>query len=488
VNAPVKPAGGKADLGVGDVEAIEAVFSNRGLYVLADGLVPRDPTKGGRPQRYPDYLVLAVDALADIYTSLRAAATALHDSLIWDHVRQLVRDQFPDDPSKWLPEEPPSRTWYYRRRNAITDQGTALDELRVRFRAGAVNAAREIGLLDPEGPGSPTHPDRSRMIHHDGKAIRQMYDTAPGDTRMITIVDPDTGEVHIEERQKRYDHDAKVHHTGDQRQISGSKFWLALVRGPESFTRVILDIDHVPTVRSEQNSEADIATQNLIELAPLVPGALGAICDTVLRGKHLDALERHNGWIIINPVTAEHVDPKTGERTEKGRYLHTVTFAYPGGSQEDVEIWYIGGRLHRLGYADDGTEISVPLDRVGNPIRKNANGTFRTYVEYTVPDPRGGAPQRIREATYNTVDDTFNRAENIRQIPPGDPDYTHLMGRRSDAEAANRQIDDQLYLRRARSLGARRQLFDLLAHGLVQNSIALHRHRLRAGPASEMAA
>jgi hypothetical protein len=60
--------------------------------------------------------------------------------------------------------------------------------------------------------------------------------------------------------------------------------------------------------------------------------------------------------------------------------------------------------------------------------------------------------------------------------------------RRSDAEAANRQIDDHLYLRRARSLGARRQLLDLLAYALVQNSTARHRHRLRAGPAAEIAA
>ena len=51
------------------------------------------------------------------------------------------------------------------------------------------------------------------------------------------------------------------------------------------------------------------------------------------------------------------------------------------------------------------------------------------------------------------------------------------MGRRSDAEAANRQIDDHLYLRRARSLGARRQLFDLLAYALVQNSIAVAARR-----------
>jgi hypothetical protein len=41
---------------------------------------------------------------------------------------------------------------------------------------------------------------------------------------------------------------------------------------------------------------------------------------------------------------------------------------------------------------------------------------------------------------------------------------------------------------RARSLGARRQLFDLLAYALVQNSVARHRHRLRAGPPAEIAA
>ncbi|HEV3389961.1 MAG TPA: hypothetical protein VG057_13175 [Solirubrobacteraceae bacterium] len=96
--------------------------------------------------------------------------------------------------------------------------------------------------------------------------------------------------------------------------------------------------------------------------------------------------------------------------------------------------------------------------------------------------------QTIREPTYTRDKDTFNRAENIRQIPGGDPDYEQLMGRRSDAEASNRQIDDQLYLRGARSPGARRQLFDLFAYGLVQNSVARHRQRLRAGPASDLAA
>ena len=146
------------------------------------------------------------------------------------------------------------------------------------------------------------------------------------------------------------------------------------------------------------------------------------------------------------------------------------------------------GRLCRLDYTDEGTPVLIPLERVGNPVRPNRDGTFRTYVEYRVPDPDGGNLTIIREPTYTRDDDTFNRAENIRQIPRGDADYERLMGRRSDAEAANRQIDDHLYLRRARSLGARRQLFNLFAYGLVQNSIARHRHRRRAGSASDLAA
>jgi hypothetical protein len=240
-------------------------------------------------------------------------------------------------------------------------------------------------------------------------------------------------------------------------------------------------------VRGEENSEADIATKKLLDLAPLVPGALGAISDTALRGTHLDRLQRQTGWVVVNPTAAERVDPKTGNRTEKERYLRTVAFE---GREEvrEVEIWSRGGRLCRLDYIDDGKKVLIPLERVGNPVRPNHDGTFRTYVEYRVPDPGGRAPQIIRERTYTRVTDTFNRAENIRQIPRGDPDYERLMGRRSDAEAANRQIDDHLYLRRARSLGARRQFFDLLAYGLVQNSIARHRHRLRGSPPADMAA
>jgi len=93
--------------------------------------------------------------------------------------------------------------------------------------------------------------------------------------------------------------------------------------------------------------------------------------------------------------------------------------------------------------------VHAPTECANLPVRRNRDGTFRTYVEYRVPDPAGGNPKIIREPTYNRDDDAFNRAENIRQIPRGDPDYERLMGRRSRAVTANRQIDDHLYVRRA---------------------------------------
>ena len=41
-----------------------------------------------------------------------------------------------------------------------------------------------------------------------------------------------------------------------------------------------------------------------------------------------------------------------------------------------------------------------------------------------------------------------NRTENVRPIPPSDPDFQRLYRRRNDAESINRALDDTLFLRR----------------------------------------
>src|SRR5262249_27227212 len=152
-----------------------------------------------------------------------------------DRIRTLVCQTNPNEPDLWLSEQPPSRTWFHKARTRIFGPAAAadgpmpeaLEGLRQAFAKTGVNTARELGHLDPNGKGSPTRPEATRMIYHDGKAIKQIFNGALGDTREVQVLDAATGELRVEDRPVRADPDVKTHVTGDKRQIHGSKFWHA---------------------------------------------------------------------------------------------------------------------------------------------------------------------------------------------------------------------------------------------------------------------
>jgi hypothetical protein len=73
----------------------------------------------------------------------------------------------------------------------------------------------------------------------------------------------------------------------------------------------------------------------------------------------------------------------------------------------------------------------------------------------------------------------LNRPENLRPIPPDDPDFDQL-GPRNDSESITRALDDTLYLAAAHSVGHRRQHLNLLGFALVTNSLARSRALARA--------
>ena len=70
----------------------------------------------------------------------------------------------------------------------------------------------------------------------------------------------------------------------------------------------------------------------------------------------------------------------------------------------------------------------------------------------------------------------FNRTENVRPIPPSDPDFSRLYGRRNDSESLNRALEDTLFLGRAHSLGWRRQQVEVLGWALMVNALTMARH------------
>ena len=110
-------------------------------------------------------------------------------------------------------------------------------------------------------------------------------------------------------------------------------------------------------------------------------------------------------------------------------------------------------------------------------------GTYRWYNDYRLPDDYGGGTVTVR-LHQNRDDESrgFNRAENVRQIPPGDPDFETLYRRRNDAESINRHLDDTLWLRRAHTIGARRQLLNVITYAMGVNAMTMRRHGSGVAP------
>jgi hypothetical protein len=160
-----------------------------------------------------------------------------------------------------------------------------MDEIAALHRRLAVDQARELGLLDPEGSGSFTHPDLSRLLYADGKVLTPLYRAKPGEM----AVDRTTGEV----RRLRAEQDASLHVEGDGELAWGTKFVMVAVRTNDERGRIILDLEWVP----RSGAEAETAMRCFRRITPLVPGAPGVIYDTALRGVHHQILLRELGLV-----------------------------------------------------------------------------------------------------------------------------------------------------------------------------------------------
>ena len=124
-------------------------------------------------------------------------------------------------------------------------------------------------------------------------------------------------------------------------------------------------------------------------------------------------------------------------------------------------------------------QSGVTWIRAGSPKTSTAYRIrSRTSSGGRVPEHLGGGQITVR--LHQDEDDRrrkFNRTENVRPIPPSDPDFPRLYGRRNDSESLNRSLEDTLFLGRAHSLGWRRQKVEMLGWALMVNALTMARHR-----------
>ena len=398
--------------GVSSLEQVEAILRNDAIYELAELVPTPSRESGGRRPQYPAFMLLAYEALISVYRSARRVESEISHPLVWDLMGRTVRERFPRDMSQWLPAEPMRRHHYlYGRKRLLLP---IRDQLRDHFEEIASRqAVADLGLCDPDGPGSVTHPDLQRMLYADGKVVTPLWKAKPGDTR----VDKHTGEI----RSVRFEADAALHVTGSGEPAWGTKHVMVAVRNEATHGRMILSVSSVPQV----GGEANVALECIGRLAPVLPGALGVIYDGALRGVHLVELLRDRGLLPVVPVTAA----SGGRHAKKPRVERTAlvgpgTIRRTNGTTSDCILYAEAGALC-LGELDTTGEVTlIPLERIKIESRRNADGTWRWYGVFAVPEDSGGGTIRVR---LDTTDEDrrrkFNRSEHLRAIPPSDPDY-----------------------------------------------------------------
>ncbi len=267
---------------------------------------------------------------------------------------------------------------------------------------------------------------------------------------------------------------------------------IVATRTAQTHGRIILDVDWVPT----PGGEAKTVMGCFDRLRPHLPGAQGVIYDTALRGVHHQHLLRDLGWLSVNKITAavasvKEPRRKDGRRAEKSAFVEDRTITIADGTTTTIHLFARAGAIGIAEPADTGELVFSELERIRTQRNVDKSGNHRWYNTYQLPQYLDARTITIR--LHSNSDDEarkFNRTENVRPIPPSDPDFAALYRRRNDAESINRALDDTLWLRRAHSIGHHRQHLNLITHALGVNSLAVHRHQRHAAdpPALQQAA
>jgi hypothetical protein len=155
----------------------------------------------------------------------------------------------------------------------------------------------------------------------------------------------------------------------------------------------------------------------------------------------------------------------------------------PGGSSVTLRLFSKAGAIGLMRPTEAGELEFAPLARKRtHRMRAADSGLYRWYNDYCLPKHIGGGQITVR-LHQNEADRKrrFNRTENVRPIPPSDPDFPRLYGRRNDSESLNRSLEDTLFLGRAHSLGWRRQQVEMLGWAVLVNALTMARHRATKG-------
>ena len=177
-------------------------------------------------------------------------------------------------------------------------------------------------------------------------------------------------------------------------------------------------------------------------MAPHVPGTQAIVYDTALRGVHHQKILRELGIVPVNMVAAAETFASKAlkreiKRREKPVHVEDKDVRLSDGSTLTLRLFSEAGAIGLMRPTKAGELEFAPLARKRTHRMKSADsGLYRWYNDYRLPEHILGGQITVR-LHQNEADRKrkFNRTENVRPIPPSDPDFPRLYGRRNDSES-----------------------------------------------------
>ena len=427
-------------------EALDALFAAPTLHQLAADLQPL----AGRARRHPLGMHLAYAAMARLFGSANRLDAALTSGSWPRIVERYNRGVAEHGGPRCGPHLPPLTAKLHRYARDWLSCDDVLDVYRHAFTARAVELARQLGLLNPDGPGSRTRPHPSRVISGDGTILRPLY----------------RPEAEI----ARHDPTVALHHRHDGTHW-GNVLVTCSVRDHTPYRRVLLGIDRV----HEPGGEAATALALMRRVHQHAgEGIIAAVYDGALRGTHHQQLMRDLGIYVINavhPIAVDEDEQRRWRAIPLGTWTHQ-----PDGRPCRHTLAIHNGSVHDAAFDDAGQPLlSDPLPRHQVRRYRNRAGHYRFSLGVTVTCPRQHFVAWISPHPQRG-DTTHRRPDQLRLLPASDPDYDRLYGLRNDSEAINAEYKRTLPHRRAPARGWQRQLLDFHAWATLNNTLAWWRH------------
>lgn len=308
----------------------------------------------GPPAGYSPISVLLWQCLLEDFGSFREAEVSFRDSLIWDFLRTVLEETWPDSPDRRLPTNPMSRHQFHRHRRRLeATRPDAHQAVLERTAQSAKDQALAAGYFTAQ-PSSLASPHRRNIVWGDGTFYNARFDAIAGDKSE----DRTTGEI----AQVRFDPDARLGIDRDDKVNPGCR-WVLTGTDPMAEQEGIL----LNFGLARDGGETPVLAQ-LLEQLDDVPDARHFGYDMAVQGGFADAQYRRGR----HPITKL---PRNSKGQPANGLLEVRSFRLADGTELPVQVYGVDG-VCMMSAVADGRRVAVQLEPVAlreRPARRGAS-------------------------------------------------------------------------------------------------------------------